>query len=104
MTVTMVNTARSHREFITYLPGERWASREAHVVSVRWLLATDQARLLGNEPDVIAVADPPRLREGKRALIDCLQAPLLHRWERITPVAALETLRPRCPLHQWRRC
>lgn len=79
MTVTMVNTARSRREFITYLPGERWASRKAHVVSVRWLLAIDQARLLGNEPEVIAVADPPRLREGKRTLIDCLEAPLLHR-------------------------
>jgi len=34
-------------------------------VGVRWLPAADQARLLGNEPDVIAVADPPRLRDAQ---------------------------------------
>jgi hypothetical protein len=75
MTVAMDPTARSHPEFITYLRGERRASREARVVRGRWLLATGQARLLGNEPEVIAVADPPRLRKGTRTLIDCLEAP-----------------------------
>jgi hypothetical protein len=71
MTVAMDPTTRSHREFITCLPGERWASREARVVSVRWLLAKGQARLLGNGPEVIAAADPPRLRKVTRTFIGC---------------------------------
>ncbi len=61
----MVTAAQWHREFIAHLAAERWALREAHVVGVRWLPAADQARLLGNEPDVIAVADPPRLRDAQ---------------------------------------
>ena len=83
----MVTAAQWHREFIAHLAAERWALREAHVVGVRWLPAADQARLLGNEPDVIAVADPPRLREGKHALVDGLGAPLPNRPEGIAPEA-----------------
>jgi hypothetical protein len=37
------------------------------VVGVSWLPAADQARLLANEPDVIAVADSSRLG-GARAI------------------------------------
>ena len=55
-------------EFI-HLAAERWASREAHVVSVRWLSTANQARLFGNEPDMIAFANSPRFshRHGWRA-------------------------------------
>ena len=76
MNLAMVATAQWHGEFIAHLAAEGWALREAHVVGVRWLPAANQARLLGNEPDVIAVANPPRLREGKHALVDFFGAPL----------------------------
>ena len=79
MNLAMVTAAQWHGEFIAHLAAEGWALREAHVVGVRGLPATDQARLLGNEPDVIAVADPPRLREGKHALVDGFGAPLPNR-------------------------
>jgi hypothetical protein len=79
MIATMVNTARSRREFITYLPGRALGFAQSARGGRSMVAGTDQARLLGNEPEVIAVADPPRLREGNRTLIDCLEAPLLHR-------------------------
>jgi hypothetical protein len=101
----MVPTTQWHREFIAHLAAERWALREAQVVSVRWQAAADQTRLLGNEPDVIAVANPPRLGEGKHALVNSFGAPL--------PSAAwgnarrswVHTLRSCCPVSQSRcRC
>ena len=76
MNLAMVAAAQWHREFIAHLAAECSALREAHVVGIRRLPATDQARLLGNEPDVIAVADPPRLWECKGALIDGWGLPL----------------------------
>ena len=79
MNFAMVTAAQRYREFIAYFAAKRRALREAHVMGVRWLPAADQARLLGNETDVIAVADPPRLREGKHALVDFFGAPLPRR-------------------------
>ena len=105
MDLTMVPTTQWHREFIAHLAAERWALREAQVVSVRWQAAADQTRLLGNEPDVIAVADSSRLGEGKHALVNSFGAPL--------PSAAwgnarrswVHTLRSCCPVvHSRRRC
>ena len=57
MNLTMVPTAQRHGEFIADLAPERGPLREVHMVGVRWLPAADQARLFGNETDVIAVAD-----------------------------------------------
>jgi len=48
-------------EFIAHLAAQRCALRETDVVRARRLPATDQARLRGNESDVITIADPPRL-------------------------------------------
>jgi hypothetical protein len=67
MNFTMVPTAQWHSEFIAHLAAECSALREAYVVGVSWLPAADQARLLANEPDVIAVADSSRLG-GARAI------------------------------------
>ena len=83
MDLAMMAAAQGHREFVADLAAERWALREAKVVGVRWLPAADQARLLGNETDVIAVADPPRLREGEHALVNSFGAPLPNRPEKI---------------------
>ena len=63
MNLTMVPAAQWHGEFVAHLAAKRLALRETQVVGVRRLPATDQARLLGNEPDVITIADPPRLRQ-----------------------------------------
>ena len=76
MNLAVVTSAQRHYEFIAHLAAERWTLRKAHVVGVRWLAAADQARLFGNEADVIAVANPPRLREGQHALVDSFGAPL----------------------------
>ena len=75
MNLTMMPTAQWHREFVADLAAECGALREAHMVGVRWLPAADQARLFGNETDVIAVADPARLRKGEHALVNFFGAP-----------------------------
>ena len=87
MNLAMVTAAQWHGEFIAHFAAERWALRKAHVVGIRWLPATDQARLLGDEPDVIAIADPSRLREGKHALIDGFGASFPNRPQGIAPGA-----------------
>ena len=68
MDFAMVPAAQRHRELITRLSPKCWALREADMVGVRWSPPTDQARLFGNETDVIAIADPPRLREARTLL------------------------------------
>jgi hypothetical protein len=70
MNLAMVTTAQRDREFITDLAAERPALREAHMMGIRWLAAAHQARLIGNEPDMIAVADSPRFRKCKYALVN----------------------------------
>jgi hypothetical protein len=79
MNFTVVTTTQRHREFIAHLAAQRRTLRKAQVVGVRWLPAADQARMFGNESDVIAVADPPRLREGKHTLVDSFGSALPNR-------------------------
>jgi hypothetical protein len=105
MNLTMVTTAQWHREFVAYLAAECWALCEAHMVGVRRFAAANQARLLGNEPDVIAVANPARLGKGKHALVDSSGAPLPSAAEGNARRPWLHTLRLHCPLGQllrWR--
>ena len=68
----MVSPAQWHGEFIADLTAERLTLRKAHVVGIRWLSTANEARLLGNEPDVIPVTNPARLRQSEHALIDAL--------------------------------
>jgi hypothetical protein len=72
MNLAMVTAAQGHREFIAHLAAERWALRETHLVRVRWLVAADQARLFGDEPDVIEVAQSAKLGQRQNALDDPL--------------------------------
>src|ERR1700679_4133489 len=105
MNLAMMATAQWYGEFIAHLAAERWALREAQVVSVRWQAAADQTRLLGNEPDVIAVANPPRLRESKHALVNSFGAPLPSPAKGNARRPWLPTLRSCCPVSQSRcRC
>jgi hypothetical protein len=57
MHLAVVTSAQRYGEFIAELSPERWALREPYMVRVRWLSPANQARLLSNEPDMIAVAD-----------------------------------------------
>jgi hypothetical protein len=65
MNLAMVTPAQRDCEFIAHLAAGRWTLRKAQVVGIRWLAAANQARLLGNKPHVIAVADPPMVSERR---------------------------------------
>jgi hypothetical protein len=67
MDLAMVSSAQWDGELVTHLAAERRVLREAQVMGVRGSAAANQARLLGNEPDVIPVANPARLRQRQHA-------------------------------------
>jgi hypothetical protein len=94
MNLAMMATAQWHREFITYLAAQGLALRKSHMVGIRWLAAADQARLLGNVPDVIAVADSSRLGERKHALVNSSGAPLPNTPGGMVLDVSLQTPRP----------
>jgi len=64
MDFAMVTSTQWYGEFITDPSPERRALRKPYVVRVRGLPPAYQTRLLGNEPDMIAVADTPRLSQS----------------------------------------
>jgi hypothetical protein len=68
--LAVVSAAERDGELIADFTAERTALRESQVVSIARLPAADQARLLGDEPHVLAIADAPRLGEGKHGLVD----------------------------------
>jgi len=100
MNFAMVAAAQWHREFVAHIAAECWALCEAHVVGVRRLPAANQTRLLGDEPDVIAVADSSWLGEGKRALVNSFGAPLPSAAEGNARRPRLQTLRSCFPISQ----
>jgi hypothetical protein len=69
MNLAVVDPAERYGEFVADLAGERPRLGEPQVVRIRGLAAADQARLLGNEAQVLAVAIAPRRRHGKDALV-----------------------------------
>jgi hypothetical protein len=73
----MMTAAQRHREFVTDLPAQRSALREAKVMSIRGLPSADQAGMGGHELDVLAIAQPARFRKREDALVDCLTSPTL---------------------------
>ena len=68
--LAMMPAAQRDGELIADLAAERPALGKSQVMGVRGLSAANQARVLGDRPDVIPVADPARLRQGQRALVD----------------------------------
>ena len=62
----MVAAAERHGELVADFAPERAALGEAQMVCIARLAAADQARLLSDEPDVVAVTDPPWLRQRQR--------------------------------------
>ena len=70
---TMMPSTEWDCEFIADLAAERTGLREAEVVGVRGLAATDEARLLGDIAKVLPVAIATRGSHGEDALVDALR-------------------------------
>src|ERR1051326_8485307 len=68
--LTMMATAEWHSELIADLATEGAALGKAQMMRIGRHAATDQTRLLGNEPDVLAIANTPRLGKRQNRLID----------------------------------
>ena len=68
--LTMMPAAQRDGELIADLAAKCTALREAQVVGIAGLAATDQARLMSHMPDVLAIPHPARLRERQGALVD----------------------------------
>ena len=68
--LTMMPAAQWDGELIADLAAKCTALREAQVVGIAGLAAADQARLMSDMPDVLAIPHPARLRERQGALVD----------------------------------
>ena len=64
MDLTMVSPAERHGELIADLAAKRPVLGKAQMMGIGWRAAANQTRLLGDKPDVLAVADPVRLGMG----------------------------------------
>ena len=62
MDLAMVPAAKRDRELIAHLTAQRPALDEANVVGVSRLAPADQTRMLSDKFNVLAIADPTRLR------------------------------------------
>jgi hypothetical protein len=62
MNFPMVPPAYRHGELIAYLAGHRTALGKAQMVGVRGSATANKTSLLGNEFDVLAITNAPRLR------------------------------------------
>ena len=62
MDFAVVPAAKRDRELIAHLTAQRPALDEANVVGVSRLAPADQTRMLSDKFNVLAIADPTRLR------------------------------------------
>jgi hypothetical protein len=69
MQLAMVTATERDRELIAHLACKCYELREPQVVGIGGSTAADQARLLGDVPDVRSVADPPRFGMRQDALV-----------------------------------
>ena len=74
MHLAMMSTAQGDGELIADFSSECPALRKAQVVCIARLAVANQTRLLGHVSNVLAVANPARLRQGQHALIDYLRS------------------------------
>ncbi len=61
MNFPMVPPAYRHGELVAHLAGQGAALGKAQMVGVRGSATANKTRLLGNEFDVLAITNPPRL-------------------------------------------
>ena len=81
--VAVVQRTEGHGVGVRHLATHGAGLGEPHMMSLDRDPATDEAGLAGNKPQVVAVADPPRLGVGEDTLVD----------ERTFPVAVSLLLR-----------
>ena len=62
--LAMMASTQRDRELVADFAAESAALGKAQMMGIRGLSAADQARVLGDRPDVIPVANPARLRQG----------------------------------------
>ena len=72
MDLAMVSSTQWNGVLIADLAAEGTALCKSEVVGIRGSATANETRVLGDSFDVIAVANPARLRQGQHALIDCL--------------------------------
>ena len=77
MDLAVMAPAEWHREFVAHLAAERAALGKAEVMRIRRLTAANQARLLGDVSDVLAVTDAARFGQRQHTLVDGFEVALL---------------------------
>ena len=79
MDLAVVSSAQRYGELVADLAAECLKLRKPKMMGVRGLTAADQARLFGDEPDMVLVPNATRLGQGERALVDAARSRLLVR-------------------------
>jgi hypothetical protein len=74
MDFAMMPSTQGHSEFIADLAAECPALREPQVVRIAGPAAANQTRLLCHMSDMLAVANPARLRQGQHTFVDRLRS------------------------------
>ncbi len=70
MNFTMMAAAQRDGELVAHLAAQSPVLRKAQVMSVGRLAAANETGMLGNEPDMLAIAKPTWFGEGEGALVD----------------------------------
>lgn len=70
MHFAMMPSAEWDGEFVTDPAAERAPLGEAQMMRIAGCAAADQARLLGDIPDVLAIANAARLGQAEHAFVD----------------------------------
>ena len=69
MDLAMMAPAQRDRELVAHFASEGPGLGEAQVMRIAWLPSADQARLLGNEPHMVAIANAPRFGARQHGLV-----------------------------------
>ena len=77
MHLAVVSPAQRYGELVADLAAECLKLRKPKMMRVRGLTAADQARLFGDEPDMVLVANATRFGQGEGALVDTARTRLL---------------------------
>jgi len=75
MDLAMMASTQGDSELIADLASKRPVLREVQMMVIRWETAANEASLLGYVPNIIAVANPARLRQRQHALVDRFRPP-----------------------------
>ena len=79
MHLAVVSPAQRYGELVADLAAECLKLRKPKMMGVRGLTTADQARLFGNEPDMVLVANATGLGQDECALVDAIRTWLLAR-------------------------